>query len=127
SIELLAGYEKKAFSIDDAKNGTNKPDVPNLNYSMAHAQLGLGYAATKDFSLGLKLGYLHVLDAGEIASAQYFPRLSVMGATASLFVAYHIASGFGVRLQGDVERFGYTMNPEVGDEKVAGGAVDQYI
>jgi len=42
-------------------------------------------------------------------------------------VGYELDAGLEIRLGFDVRRYFFSMNPEVGDPFIAGGALDQYL
>jgi hypothetical protein len=119
------GYRGVFFAIRDAGD-RQRPDLPNIEIHAVRAGAGFRW----DIGAGLFFtgqgAYLAPFSVGEIGSAQWFPRASVGGVEGDL--------GLGLRV-GDVElralfawrRFFYAMNPEPGDRRVAGGAVDQYL
>ncbi|HEY8429802.1 MAG TPA: hypothetical protein VIL20_15565, partial [Sandaracinaceae bacterium] len=114
------------FTIHQAGETQPPPDVPNLEIHAFRAGGGLRW----DVGAGLFFfgsgAYLAPLALGEIASEAWFPRATAGGVEAEL--------GLGVRVD-DVElrgffamrRFFYDMRSEPGDDRVAGGAVDEYL
>jgi hypothetical protein len=65
-----------------------------------------------------------VLTGGEITSAEYFQRATVMAVDFSLGAAVAIAKGLEVRVSADRRRYFFAMNPMPGDPLIVGGAVD---
>ena len=63
----------------------------------------------------------------EIGTAAWFPHQSSMGIEANLGVGVMLGSAFEIRIQGGVQRYGFTFNPVPGDAHVAGGATDTYL
>ncbi|QQR89916.1 MAG: hypothetical protein IPJ88_17385 [Myxococcales bacterium] len=127
-LEILPAlsYGSRSFKIDAANATTPKPDIANVAYS--HARLGASarYALGSRFALMGGLGYQLLLSAGEIEDT-YFPNLSGGGLDLSLGAGYRIVAGLEARLELNMQRYFMTMNPEVGDSPVAGGALDQWF
>lgn len=127
-VELMVdgGYRGYAFAIHEGNDGEPRPDVPNVEI---HA-LRVGGGVRWDIGSGLFFSgggaYLAPLAAGEIASEDWFPRASVGGVEAD--AAFGIAiDDIELRAVFAMRRFFYAMNPEPGDARVAGGAVDQSL
>lgn len=125
-LRVDAAYRAHVFTIHQAGETQPPPDVPNLEIHAFRAGGGLRW----DVGAGLFFfgsgAYLAPLALGEIASEAWFPRATAGGVEAEL--------GLGVRVD-DVElrgffamrRFFYDMRSEPGDDRVAGGAVDEYL
>jgi hypothetical protein len=78
------------------------------------------------YAVEAALGYRHVLDAGEIEDAAYFPRLGVRGFDLEGAVAVPLVRGFDLRAGASLEQYGFDLDPQPGDPLVAGGATDRY-
>ncbi len=119
-------YGARDFNVDDAPSRA-KPEIPDVAYRFIRAGLATQMRLGKKMSVGADAGYRYVLSAGEIETEAYFPRLSVGGVDATAWFGYDLASAWQVQLGANVERYFYSMNPEPGDARVAGGATDQFV
>lgn len=100
--------------------------LPDAGYQYVRGLASGRIALSPTLALRLGAGYLHVLDAGELSTG-YFPNLSGGGVEGSLSIAYRLTDALELRVGGTGQRFFFSMNPQVGDTYVAGGAVDQYL
>ncbi|MEZ4339893.1 MAG: hypothetical protein R3B82_25000 [Sandaracinaceae bacterium] len=123
---ITAGYGTSTFAIRDGGELSPRPAIPNVEYHVLRA----GGSFRWDIGLGIfvdaEAAYLHPLAAGEITSAAWFPRAEVGGLDG--------AAGAGLRVDDvqiaarfEIQRFWYDMHAEPGDERVAGGAVDERL
>jgi hypothetical protein len=121
---LAVTYDAQTFSFGGT--ATSVATVPNVAYKSIHALLEtrLGFGS---FAVFGGVGYFQVFGSGEISTERYFPRLKVGGVEGNLGFAYAFTEIFEARIQGQYRHYFYSMNPEVGDDNVAGGALDQYI
>jgi hypothetical protein len=120
------GYQANVFAIHDANELSPRPEIPNLELHSLRAGAGLRW----DVGLGLFFhtygAYLHPLTTGEIASEDWFPRLDAGGVEAEAGIGFAV-DDVELRALFTMRRFFYAMNPEPGDARVVGGAVDQYL
>jgi hypothetical protein len=118
-IGVTGAYGDEAFSVD----GPSATGLPGVDYhyvqTSADLRVPMGH-----FALVADGGYLFVLSAGDVAAR--FPQSSVGGVEAKLGGALELTPGLEARLTASYRRFFYTMNPKVGDNYVAGGALDQF-
>jgi hypothetical protein len=70
-------------------------------------------------------GWRHLLGTGEMTD--WFPRATGNGLDASAGAGYAITKWLGAYARADLRHYFFAMNPEPGDERVAGGAVDSFI
>jgi hypothetical protein len=72
--------------------------------------------------------YLHLITMGQIKK-EYFPNATGRGGEGFAGVAFALSwmKGLEGRVTADLRRYVFTLNPKVGDTRVAGGATDQYI
>lgn len=121
-----AGYRGYAFAMHDGEDGEPRPDVPNVEIHAIRAGGGLRWDIGSGLFFAGRGAYLAPLTLGEIGSEEFFPRASAGG--------IEFDAAFGIAID-DIElravfamrRFFYSMNPEPGDARVAGGAVDQSL
>ncbi|MBU8894651.1 hypothetical protein KRR26_03505 [Corallococcus sp. M34] len=126
AVDFSGTYGQHAFRIDPAEDGSRPADVPNVAYDEVGVDVGLRMAVTRKVEVGARVGYLLPLGAGELSSDEWFPHTSMGGITASLGLAYRLTQNLDVRLSTELKRYFFKFKPEVGDSRVAGGAVDQY-
>lgn len=120
------GYRAFVFSIHDASELEPRPAVPNVELHAIRAGGGFRWDIGSGLFFTGQAAYLAPLAVGEVTSAEWFPRATVGGFEADI--------GLGVRVD-EIElraffamrRFFYAMNPEPGDARVAGGAIDQSL
>ncbi|RKG93128.1 hypothetical protein [Corallococcus terminator] len=124
-FEVTGTYGMNTFRIDPV-NDERPLDLPNVEYQTAGLTLGLRAELTQKLDFNFRLGYLHPLSAGELNSDTWFPNASMGAVTGSATVAYRLNSFLDVRLKADLRRYFFKFNPDVGDNYIAGGAVDQY-
>lgn len=126
-LYLVASYGSQSFSIDHGDALSPRPDdIPNVDYKHLRAGLGARWQLDEDWAVLGGAGYRFVTNAGEIEE-KFFPRLSIGAFDVDIGAAYRLFAGFELRFTIDMQRYFMTMNPEVGDPYVAGGAVDQWF
>ena len=123
-LSVDAGYFGYGFAIRDASQDEPRPAVPGVELHAVRAGAGVRWDIGSGLFFTGSGAYLAPLAVGEIGSEAWFPRLSVGGIEAD--------AGFGITIDDiaigarfAMRRFFYAMNPELGDPRVAGGAVDQ--
>jgi hypothetical protein len=117
-----------ASGLDDGTASSGTPDVryQDIRTSFDLA-LWLGPVRTL-WSAGFRLP----LEYGELAEAEWFPRVGGYGMEAAISAEYPIADGVALELATSLRRFVLEMNsaPEDGSSgvaEIAGGAVDSFI
>lgn len=117
-------YRTWTFNIEDLDDASASSRVPGVEYHGIRIGAGYQWEVGFGFFFTGSAGYTIVLAAGDILSDDWFPRGEAGGADIDL--------GFGQRVD-DFEfraRFGYrryffSFNPQPGDGRVAGGALDE--
>ncbi|MFW5921128.1 MAG: hypothetical protein ACOCUS_04755 [Polyangiales bacterium] len=124
---LAVAYGAHEFRIEPppaGPRGSERDDVPFAKY--LYVRIAGGAAVdVGPLVVDVELAWLHLLEMGQLDDARWFPRADGAGGEAVLGVGYHHDSGLGVRLSGRFRRYFFSMHPEPGDPRVAGGAVDQ--
>jgi hypothetical protein len=128
--DLMAGaaYAANSFRIVAQGEDTMPPHVPGVAYRQARIGLATRIAVTPTISLFGGADYLHLLGIGELREV-YFPQAKGRGGSGYAGGAYPLsfAKGLEARVTVDLRRYVFSMNPEKGDDHVAGGAIDQYV
>lgn len=125
-LGVFGGYGQHGFTLD----GTDGPtgiDFPSVSYGFLRYGADGRLSPFDGFHARFGFAWRQMLSAGEIAEADWFPRATMGGLDAQLGVGYEVVSGLEVQLGAELIRYFYAMNPEPGDGRVAGGAVDQYL
>lgn len=119
-----AEYSRYRFELQVPEDVQRRP-LTDADYESLRLGAGLSYRADTWFRLDLELAYLFLIDMGEIATEQWFPRAEGGGVNGRIVAAFPIDWGLEVRLAAELHRFFFDLNPRPGDPWVAGGAVDQ--
>jgi opacity protein-like surface antigen len=103
--------------------------VPDVKYSALRPNIGGRIALGDKFGIFAGIGYLIVLNAGEITSDTYFhkDRSSVSGFDVNVGVSYALSQHIQIRPVLDYRRYAFKFKPAMTDPYIAGGATDQYI
>jgi hypothetical protein len=120
-LDLAIGYGRQVFEI-----GGQKPDVPSATYDYLRFGGGLRVFVWR-LELAAHGAYRLVVGAGQLTSAEYFPRATVHAVDVDASVAIRVWRGLLVRARFDLARTFASLNPEPGDRLIAGGAVDQSL
>jgi len=119
-------YGSESFTVD-AAGSEYESMVPAVGYKYVRPGVSGRMAFMGDFAAELSLGYRQVLSLGEVTSEAYFPRASARGFDIEGQVSYALPwYSLDVRAGAGLEQYGFNLNPEPGDTRVAGGATDRY-
>ncbi|MCB9613556.1 MAG: hypothetical protein H6722_14000 [Sandaracinus sp.] len=125
------GYGLHSFVVEAA--GPSQPgreiipQVPGVTYRYLKLQAEGRFALVAGLRATVRAAWLQLFDLGGVESEIWFPRASAGGMEAEILVGYELDAGLEIRLGFDVRRYFFSMNPEVGDPFIAGGALDQYF
>lgn len=128
---LGIGYGLHSFVVEAA--GPSQPgreiipQVPGVTYRFVRIQGEGRFALVGGLRATVRAAWLQLVDLGGVESEIWFPRASAGGIEAEILVGYELDAGLEIRLGFDVRRYFFSMNPEVGDPFIAGGALDQYL
>jgi hypothetical protein len=129
-VELGAtiAYVHHEFSIDRGQVDQAPPDgIPNVTYQGVRLGIATRIQILSRLFLTANGSYIAMADFGEIGSPNFFPHISGGGAEASLGAAFALTGGLELRATIDWRRYFLSMNPQVGDRLIAGGAVDDFF
>lgn len=119
------GYAMQSFAIVGSATAP-KLNIPAVSYGALRVGANVRFRFLEKWAFHLGGAYQKPLSTGEIGSRNYFPQLVVHGMDASAALSYALFRHFEIRAGIDYTRFGYKMNPKLGDTYVAGGALDDY-
>lgn len=112
-LGLIGGvrYTLLKFEIDKGAAPAGTPvDVPNVSYSFLEPTVGVEFALSDSLTLGLTARYLAALDAGEIATADYYGVATVTALEAEGTVDYSLSKALFVRALVGFSTVGYSFN-----------------
>lgn len=121
-LGFFAGIAIDQFALDDAETL-----FPNAAYTALRPGLAGRFWLGERISLSPHFAWRVVMAAGDVTGADWFPRASVGGLDAGLSVGVAVVGPLELQIAGTYRRYFYSMNPEVGDARVAGGALDQRV
>lgn len=126
ALTIVAGAGVQEFTVDAADGGVF-PDVPKVGYGFLRFGTELHLRLIEALSLRAGAGFRYVLSAGDIQDDQWFPRSDALGLDGAVSIGYAVAEPLELLLGVSGRHYFYSMNPEPGDPRIAGGAVDQYF
>ncbi|MCB9651390.1 MAG: hypothetical protein H6730_33050 [Deltaproteobacteria bacterium] len=124
SAAATLGVGHQRYTVAGVEGGdAGVPEVRYLHLDAgARLRLELGPVAVRGQG-----AYLHLLGVGALDDADWFPRAQGRGVEVAGALEWAPWPVLAVVAGVDVRRYFFTMRPEVGDARVAGGAVDQYL
>jgi len=122
-------YVGQSFTVGLPPSMNSNASVPDVRYTVVRPNVGARIGIAEKFAVVANVGYLLVLEAGEITSNAYFPkaRASVGGVDISAGVSYALTPNLELRPAIDYRRYFFKFKPVMGDPFIAGGALDQYL
>ncbi len=124
-LGLTLAYTRQSFTVDRSAVAEAPPEgLPNVTYESVHARVDGRLRITDRIGVRVRGGYLLPVAFGELGSDEFFPRASGGGVEAGAGATLSLTHGLEARLDFDWRRWFLSMNPQVGDHRVAGGAVD---
>jgi len=131
TTELTAnvGYDRHVFKVVPEEGDTSPPQVAGVDLQAIRAGVGARVVVTPTLAALGGVNYLQVFRFGEIG-VDYFPNMKGRGGEGYAGVAFGLPwmKGLEARALADFRRYVFTLNPDpTTAERVAGGAVDQYI
>ncbi|AKQ68253.1 hypothetical protein A176_005165 [Myxococcus hansupus] len=124
-VSVGALYGTHTFAVDLPPESTFA--LPDVDYRFAHVELGLRKALTERWAIAARVGYQHVMSAGELSSDDYLPELSGFGLDGELAVEFALTRMLGLRLGGEMRRYAFTADAAQGAPVFADGAKDLYF
>ena len=123
---LLAAYGQQTFNL---LGDETDPVVPNVSYRFVRL-VADGRLHFDDVTIGFHIGTRLVTDPQGLKSATWFPNTKAQSVEAGLFLGYKLVTSLDLLLGLDVTRYAFNFNPiptGTPPDRVAGGAVDQYV
>jgi hypothetical protein len=121
--ELAFGAHRYGLAASDGSD----PNLPVADYRYLRLGAGVALRVGRVVELSLDGAYLHLLSIGELDDEAWFPRASGAGLELRAGVRVDLGSGFSVGYTLGLRRYWFALDPEVGDARVAGGALDRYV
>jgi hypothetical protein len=141
NASLLVGYPFRLFTLDFVAGGgshrfaanpegaaVSRPrTIPGVAYSYVRVGVAARVYPASRIGLQAAVYYRHVLEAGAIASSDWFPSVQTRGAEATVGISYRFLPMLEARLQGNLRLYRLAMDPQAPPGgHVAAGAQDQY-
>lgn len=128
---VSAGYGRRLFQVENIEPQNAlypaEPGVPDADYQFVRLGVSFEFQAVETLTLVSSAGYRGVLDQGDIATSGWFPHASAGGVDFAMQLRYALSRDLDLRAGFELERYFFSLKPELGDEPVAGGALDQYL
>jgi len=127
-LQGVLAYALNGFKIVPAADDMMPPQVAGVLYEQARVGGSMRVPLTEKVSLIGGGNYLHVLTMGPIKK-DYFNNATAHGGEAFGGLAFVLPwmKGLEGRVTADLRRYVFSMNPGKTDDRIAGGAVDQYL
>jgi outer membrane biosynthesis protein TonB len=128
-IQGLLAYGNQSMSIEVDAKDPGEPQVPKVSYNHVKAGAAVRLPLSSLITLFGGANYMHMLNLGDVTTKLYFPGATAVGgeAHAGLAVSLPWATGLEGRIVGDFRRIAFNMNSLPSDQRIAGGAIDQYL
>ncbi|MEM9190447.1 MAG: hypothetical protein AAGF12_14775 [Myxococcota bacterium] len=126
-IYARVGYGAHSFRIDAISPTIPKPDVPDVDYGFIRLGAGARFLIADLIVAEPQLAYLILVSTGQFEEDEFFPRSSGGGFEAGLRVGVRLLPWLEAQAGFHWQRYFFSINPEPGDARIAGGAQDQYI
>jgi hypothetical protein len=120
-VALGMGFGRDDFTVQD----TSLNAVPGVSYEFFGIDMSARVHLAHPVTMLAQVGYQHLMSLGQIGSHRYFPHATGRGLNASLGFSFELVPSLEVTATFDYHRYFLTMNPEVGDPYIAGGALDE--
>jgi hypothetical protein len=120
-LGVSASYGQHTFTIED-----DEVLLPDVKYGYLRPAVDGRFRFGKGLA-GFSLGYRNVLSAGQIQDDDWYPNADAGGIDLGVFGGYTPTGSYDLMAGVDLRRYFFSLNPEPGDTRIAGGAVDQYL
>ena len=124
AVSAFSGYSVSKLAVAGVDTEQPSP-TPNVDYRTLRSGLGTELALTQRFAIALDAAWLHMLSVGQIG--QWFPRATASGLELALSASYAVSEYMFARIGASYQRTVFDFNARPGDERVAGGATDQFL
>ena len=124
AVSAFSGYSVSKLAVTSVAAEQASP-TPSVDYRSLRSGLGTELTLTDRFAIALDAAWLHMLSAGQIG--QWFPRATASGLELALSASYAISNHLFARVGASYQRTVFDFHAHPGDERVAGGATDQFL
>jgi len=126
TLTAVVGYGLQSFRIEAISPTVSAPEIPDVDYSFmrlgAEVRFVFGWFVTE-----LNFAYLPLFGTGQLSEPDWFPNNSGAGLEAGGVLGFLLADWVELRAAFEYRRFWFSLNPEPGDARIAGGALDNYF
>lgn len=129
TLQPIVGFSRQTYSISNGTTMTGstipRPNIPTALYNALEAGALFKLQVFGPLAIQVYGAYLALLSTGELA--KLFPRSSGNGLDAGGALTVDLFDRLEIKLGASYTRYGFAMNPQVGDTYVAGGALDWFF
>ena len=123
-------YGHQRFQLSPIGNASGI-DVPMVDYGFVRVGGGGRINVSPEFTVMFNAAYLHCLGFGQMATANYYPKVTGAAIEAGAAVGYRISNMLELQGGASIRRYGLAFHQTPADytdtRRIAGGAVDQYL
>nr|MDQ3036452.1 hypothetical protein [Myxococcota bacterium] len=123
-IGIGFGYGMHTFALGASETGQNA-QLPNVKYQFLRPSIRARFDLGAGIYTEAAFGWRVLTGTGALGT--WFPRNSGSGMDLGAWVGWQSDMGLGARIGFEMQRYFFSMNPEPGDENIAGGATDQFL
>lgn len=130
---LVAGFGvgRERFRVEPAgpttPGGQLGSGVPSVTYTHLRLYVGARAHLVGPLYISAHAGWRPIVDAGPIATADWFPRARGHGYEFGGYLAVRLHPLFEVRLRAEHRRYVLALRPQPGDRWIAGGSLDSWV
>lgn len=123
-LGVTLGYGRHVFGHDESRA---QLEVPNVRYQYGRAGLGLAWHSRRGVQLSVRGALMYLFDVGSLDDEFWFPRITGGGMDAGFGLRVPLGGPASIAYDVQLRRYFFSVNPEVGDLRVAGGVLDRFI
>jgi hypothetical protein len=105
----------------------NRAAVPRRHYRFLRADAATRIALDIGFFVSMHLGVRMIMSAGDVDTAEWFPRGRRWGLESGLQVGYVLPKDIELSVGFEAQRYMYRLRPQPGDANVVGGMLDRFV
>lgn len=126
TFDLAVSFSGRMFENNPPPNTPSTAVVPGVHYQQLRFGGGVRWSVNRYFEIGAEGAYLLPFSTGQIATDGFFPKLTAGGFDVGARIRITPIKWLHIIIGAQLVHYFYSMNSEPGDQRVAGGAIDQY-
>ncbi len=124
--QLGVGFAERRFALEASDEGEEVPDLPGVRYQVLTTRLAVLARVVERVDLRAVFGWGFMLDSGPVGRAPWFPNGSSYTVGVGGAVTVYLAGGLGIFGQFDWQGAFFDFDSSPDDQRIAGGASDNY-